>query len=252
MNILRIERPFLYFFTRKREIEVPRRWKELQPHQFEAAARIYSGQITEDWFLALFYRMALSDVVSLDDYQRFKLLEMVEFIRDPRESCNRFLLKRYKRYIAPATGLQDVSFERFMFIDSFFADYLDTPTPETLAKFFVITYLPKGETVASIDIDKHIARVMRTVPTYVQEAAVLNWVMVKNWLGRAFKSLFGGDVPQQSTKPEKTTRGKKTNWAQIFRQFVGDAVHFQDTYKTMNCMDAMAYLNDRIKQANKR
>lgn len=89
MKELRIE---YSSFGIRREVTcpVPEKWEELTPEQFLLVSRLYLQEMDESSFLKKFY--SLPSGAGSDNYYRYKLGELVEFISDCRVRMDHFIL----------------------------------------------------------------------------------------------------------------------------------------------------------------
>ena len=233
MTEIIIEQPGI--FRRKIRMEVPDRWRELSPRQFSATVRIYTEAISEDDFLAEYFDLSKKLISRLDALCKYRLLELTDFARTPREACDHFKLKRIRWFCAPTPQLREMSMMQFIAADSFFDRYMAHQTPEKLARFVAALYLPDGVAFWEVDFDRHCKRIATHAKPHFQNMVFLNWVLIKNYLSKLYGSLF--EPGPEPTEPATTSKKKPagTTWVQIMDNFVGENVHNQDAIHRPNC-----------------
>lgn len=255
MKTLKYTCCFWWLFRWTQTLNVPQHWKDLSPKQFIAVARLYQAEYSADRFLREFYQMSRFIVNRLSTYEKYKLIELVEFVRDARIPYSEFLIHRIPRtrLYAPGRMLSGMCLQQFMTVDTYFSKYiLDSSNDHYLNLFVAALYLKKNERyVASekntvvLNLDLRSTQVDK-IDHDVKYAIFLNFIMLKCWLSRAYKHLFPEVAETQTHKSAQST-----GWLSIFDAFVGDHIPDMDKYQAMPVTDAFRLMNRRIKEAKK-
>lgn len=265
---VKFEYPFLRFFRRNRKISVPSGWRELNSVQFLSAARLYLGSISDDEFLMKFFSLQKRIVKRLDAFQKYKLIEQVEYLRDARVPHSQFFMSRIPgtSFLSPGPRLNGMCLQQFMTVDTYFSRYLINENKEFLDAMVASLYLKQnerfvlaGESVPSlfkknptlINMDERLP-VIRKLDEATKYAILLNFILIKKWLGAAYPHLFAeSDEPIQPKNQKNKPTQKPVDWLEIFDNFVGDNIPEMEKYQAMAATDAFRLLNRRIKEAKK-
>lgn len=241
---------------RSHHVEVPERWEDLKPWQFEQCARMHLGPVDEDDFIYQFFRLPKHLVKQLTKFEKYRLTEMVGFAVNPTGLTDSFYLTELQGtgLLAPTRRLGNMSLEHFALMDTYFFKYVNEPSPEGLSEFVAALYLKRDEQLTSIDFTKRAAYVADKIDKSTQYAVFLNYLFVRRWLSRSFKFLFddgsqGEDETPQRRRFETPKKAAKTlpRWVDIIDGFVGEDILEYDRYTAMNCVRAFKTINNRIK-----
>lgn len=267
MKEVKFEYKIFKFFNRKKIIQVPSSWRELNAAQFLFAARLYSGTIQDDEFLTSFFSLPKRLINRLDSYQRYKLIEQVEYLSDARVPHFDFFIPRIPgtSLFAPSSRLNGMCFQQFMTVDTYFSRYVINENSEFLDLMVAALYMKpserfvlSGEPVPSLfkknptllNIEERLP-IIRKLDVETKHAILMNYILIKKWLGSAYPHLFAEKelTNDESTKTNKTQ--KPVDWLEIFDGFVGDHIPEMEKYQAMPATDAFRLLNRRIKEAKK-
>lgn len=230
-------------FKRYLKRQVPTSFQEMTQEKFTSLVRMTEGVITPVEFYCKFFGISTSIYSKLDRYQLYKLTEA---IRVDGKSTECFIVKSIEGLVSPADRLSNMSFQQFMTVDQHFGWYNYTEKRKYLDRMMAALYVHEGKDFFSSDWNERI-RIFSKMEKKELYAAVVNWMLIKNWLGEVYPSLFaGGSAPSYTAKGNK--KPKPGNWLEIFDAVVGDNLHLIDEYKHMPCMDAMRYINNKIKK----
>ncbi len=260
MKSVRLEYFRFFFFRKNLNIEVPERWEDLSPRQFEICAAIHTREVFDIEFIHKFFGIKKRLAKRLTKFEQYKLIELAGFLSDPKAMVNFFYLENIPgtQLQSPSKKLHEMKFEHFMLFDTFFFDYLNDPKDENLLKFVASLYLKNKEIVTEIDFTKRIAYLSKNVDKSTLYAIFLNYTFIRKWLSKAFPLLFGFEDPDEEDK--KASRRKNVNlpkkqnrpdWTSILEGFVGDDVINYDKYKQVACTVVFRTLNKRIATYNK-
>jgi hypothetical protein len=257
MKEVRIEYPFLFLFRKTQIIQVPEEWVDLTGRQFAVCCRMFTEPITDIQFITAFFGIKKFVAKRLEKFHQYKLIELVGFIANPKAMTNFFYLTDIPGtggLKAPDKRLHGVTFEQFMFFDTFFFDYINTLMDNDLVKFIAALYLKSGEKITAIDFKERVKFVAKNVDKLTQYAIFLNYTFIRKWLSKAYPLLFGftGD---DSDKPKKESiRPKKPNrpdWNSIFDGLVGEDIIHEEQYRHIPCTVAFRTINKRIQNYKK-
>jgi len=267
----------------KRTRKLPERWGELTAEQFVAAVKLWSGAIAVDEFLSVVLGIKAKEVAMMDDFQKWVLARETDFMQDINRPHNAFFLQQLpgSELKAPGVRLKGCTLQQYMTVDTFFSQYttelsrmtlqkgevtgdLTIAAEEYLDNFIAALYKKEDEVycmaeastlqvrrenVHLIILEEHL-EVVRTLDKSVKQAIVLNYVLVRSWLCKAFPHLF--PEAEEREVNNKARVPKPTNWLEVFDNFVGDNVAEMEKYQAMQATDAFRIMNRRIREAKKR
>lgn len=254
-----------FFRTRTISVDVPETWKELTSVQFIAAVKLWMGDIAEDKFLCDIFNLPISAIKGLESYQRFSMLQMIEFLQNMKLPYNNFFMpvignKRYGKFYAPGERLKGCSLQQFMTADTYFQLFIiNQDKTEYLDMFVASLYLAKNQRYVDLELDNKSLRLVDIDANIAAQSHVnkdtkyaifLNFLLIKVWLSKAYQQLFpssGDDEKQYTNKPAL----KPTAWLDIFDAFIGDNVPDMKKYQAMPATDAFRIMNKRIRESKK-
>ncbi len=229
-------------------VRMPERWNELSERQFRAVADQMFAKLSVERFYCIFFGIRMDILYRMDGFQVFKLSEAIQFVSDTTLPCNVWLLGRLGVLRAPAANLSGVTLQQWMTADSFFSRYISTGREEFLNNAIAAVYLKKGYHFSGkkiVNLQKEAEYISR-FDLVLRKAIALNFVLVRNWLSVSYPHLFPVVV-----KSAPGSKGKGTDWLEIFDRLVGDNLPQIDEYKKMSVTDAFRIMNRRIKEAKK-
>lgn len=260
-------------FTRRVRGFAPTRWWEMDESHFIAVVRTILGDITEDEYWAALFGLPRRIVAQLDPWHRHVLGQQLKWMETGKSESSRFFIRRIGRLLAPDDALGSMSLQQFMTVDTFFIQYTDTISDEKprgdvarLCRMVAALYLRPGETYFAqhrgdrvADIEGN-ARILIKAPLCKTWGVYLNWVMIRNWLSRAYPMLFPesdddkNSTSDTSAKNDKKNEGKRRTrklsaWLDTFDSFMGNDIAHLDTYRKMAATDAFRLMNKRIRNA---
>lgn len=246
-----------WYGWRSVKLLIPSTYSEMSPVQFLASIRLSKGWIDEMTFFVQFFGIKKKQLLKLEAYQLYKLAELMDFLKDVRSPYQEFYIESLSgKLLAPPAKLRGVCFQQFMTVDTFFSWYVSTENVEYLNRFVAALYLKGNESYfpekgeKGLDLEGRVKMVAK-LPFDLKYSILINWALIKSWLGHSFVHLFPPVEPSENSKGDKV-KAKPTNWLSIFDQFVGDNIADIPSYKALPCMDAFRLLNKRIKDAKKR
>lgn len=253
----------------------PSNWWEMDERQFMAVVRSILGRISEEEYYAELFGIPRRLVGHLDQWHIYVLRKQVRFLDNGKAETSRFFIRQVCGLLAPEDALGGVTLQQFMTADTFFSQFVGTVTDEkpmgsikALARFVAALYMRRNEayfvdrmplrrTIIDlpvrqervVDLEGNAAAIAEEGDPDVLWAVYLNWVMIRNWLARAYPLLF--PEADSDEKGDATQKRVKNAWLNIFDTFVGDDVAHLDNYRRMACTDAFRLMNRRIKEAMK-
>jgi len=262
MKEIRIEYPVLFFFRKTKMIQVPEEWIDLTGRQFAVCCSLFTEPLSDVMFISKFFGIKKSLAKRLGKFYQYKLIELAEFVANPKAMVNFFYLQEIRGtgLKAPDKRLHGVTFERFMLFDTLFFDYMNDRKEESLAKFIAILYLKetgifkkKTENATDIYIDKRVKFIMKNVDKSTQYAIFLNYSFIRKWLSKPYPFLFGftEEEDDDKKKPVRLKKPNRTDWNAILDGLVGDDIIHHEQYTKIPCTVAFKTINNRIKNYNK-
>lgn len=233
----------MWFVKRELNREVPTSYKEMNQVQFSALMKLVKGYITEEDFYCKYFDIDSDVLKRLDLYQLYKLTERV---RIEEHASMAFVVKELGGLKAPADRLSDMSFQQFMSVDQHFGWYIYTENRKYLDMMLAALYIEPGKDFWSGNWDER-QRIISSMKEEDLYPAVVNWMLIKNWLTGVYTQLFSSS-PDTVKVNGKQKKQRPADWLGIFDAMVGDNLHLIDEYKKMPCMDALRYLNNKIKK----
>lgn len=248
-----------FFRNRTHHIDVPERWEDLKPHQFEVCAQLHTNPPSDQEFIRRFFGLDNKLIKRLSKFEIYKLTEMVGFAVTPAATTSHFYMQEISGtgLLSPTNRLGNMTLEHFALMDTYFFKYVNKPTESRMCKFVASLYLKKNEELTAIDFTKRVKSVEKRVDKSTLYAIFLNYLFVRKWLAQSFSHLFDDDGNEEETprkrkfaKPEKAVKSLP-KWVDIIDNFVGDDVLHYDQYTHMNCLRAFKIINNRIKNYKK-
>lgn len=244
-----------YGFRRKVNGQIPESWNELTREQFMAAVKVMTGKESDRSFMSGMFMIPEALAGALDPWYEYVLAGKLSFLKDRKPIASRFFIPRIGKYIAPDDGLQGVSLQQFMTVDTFFDRFARLYSEgkmkyDILDRMIGALYLRKEQTYfvedrkhSLVDIGRNAGEMEKTgIPERM--GIFLNWVMIRAWLSKAYPSLF--PEPNDTEKHSDNKKKNKNNWLAVFDAFVDDHIADMEKYQKMECMDAFRIMNRRI------
>lgn len=221
----------------------PQSWDEMSRRQFVALTPIL---LKENIVIADRNRIANYLLNNWKDlYFNFpeELLLLHEFLFTDGDCSKWFMDIRYGVKIWKGFGdkLAGVTFERWIYADSYFMRYEQSKDYDELLKFMAAVYLPHSD-MASI-LRKY--KIFRHVSEKDTRSIVFNFRLVKRWMTLQFPYLF----PEKTvkTKPNFKKNTPWTAWADIYDGLVGDDLINEESYSNLPAMTVFRKLNKKLK-----
>lgn len=235
------------------EVDIPERFAEMSVEQFLAVCAIHRNEIDEEQFLLRFFGIKANLFARLDKFYIFKLTELLQCLKDS-EGVDKMFITSIRsgntEYKAPLPRLAGMTLMQFMTVDTYASWYDYTNKDDFLYKFVAALMLENGEEFKEVDLDE-------TSQTFQMSAReneslykdlVINWSLIRAWLGRVYPSLF----PQSQGGGEKKKKERPASWVEVYDALVGDNLMNLEAYKTLPAMDVLRVMNTRIREGKKR
>lgn len=245
------------WLKRKKTLSVPTKWEELSASQFRVCSNVCCSLMSDEAFLRGFFGLSRLMVSRLGKYEQYKLIDIAEFVSNPKAMIDRFFMSRIPGTLrfAPEKKLHNVDLEHFMFFDTFYFDYANNPSDERLQKFVCALYLPYEKKIRDVDFEASMKMLSR-IDKGTLYAIFLNYTFIRKWLAKAFPYLFGfteeDNRPSRKKLQDKKKPTKKgPDWVGILDAMVADDVIHYEEYKKIPCTVAFRTINRRIQNYNK-
>ena len=240
----------------------PQNWGEVSAKQLIAIACVYKNRISDLLFMKRMTGIPMGVLKRTDDYERFKLMEQLEFIVD-RRAFHEFIISKISirttpvipnlfrdlLLYAPEPKLKGVTFGQFIFADTYFSNYQETQKEEDLNKFIAAIYLRKGEKFDEKLIQKrHLA--VGKIDQTTREAIVINYQLIHEWLSLAYPLIFQRRnelITDETRNPKHETRDSSI-WIKVFQNFVGDDILHDEEWANKPVNTIFAYMTRKYKE----
>jgi len=237
-------RRFFIPFTLKAEIPVC--WNDVSAKQLIAISRLYNDEITDNELISIMCDIPKRIVKKLTTYERYKLANVFSFVTDFKP-FNTFIIKDIYGCFSPRPKLEGMTWEQFMFTDTYYNNWAENGLKTDLDKFFACLYLRKGEAFDSSKIDQYLNENFYT-DNELKIAVSINYRLVKEWLTDAYPMVL--QRPDE-TEPQES-KGKNKGWLPVFESIVGDDIVNQDKYAKLTVHTVFKYLTRKIKENARR
>lgn len=246
----------------------PQNWGEVSAKQLIAVACGYKNRISDLAFLKTMSGLPIRVLKRTDDYERFKLMEQLEFISD-RRAFHEFIIQEIRlsklirparEYVmrgpllhAPEPKLKGVTFGQFIFADTYFSNYLESNDETDLNKFIAALYLRKDEKFDEQLIQKRYSAVGK-IDRITREAIVINYQLIHEWLSLAYPLIFQRrrEMSEIALSPEREAvegKGDSNVWIKVFQNFVGDDILHDDMWASKPVNTIFAYMTRKYKES---
>ncbi len=250
-------------FARRKRSYAPSRWWEMDESHYMAIVRAILGEISDDEYCAALFGLPRRLVSRLDPWHRYVLGKQLRWMESGKSESSRFFIRSIEGLKAPADALAGVSLQQFMTVDTFFTQYAESITdskpqgdPQRLCRMVAALYLRPDETYFAEQPEEEVADIEGNAKMLQRHADLaqlwgvyLNWVMVRNWLSKAYPLLFPSPDSSKSDSSKDTTPHKVNAWLDAFDSFMGDDVAHIDAYRRMDATDAFRLMNKRMRSA---
>lgn len=229
--------------------KMPTGWDECNLQQIVAITRVYYNLIDDDGFMAKMLSMPKRVIKKLDDYLMLCLSELLIFIED-FTACDKFIVNKIGKYEAILPKLEGVSFAQFMFIDTYFSDYITSEKDEDLNKFTACVFFKEG--FNEKDISKRV-NYLKKKSKHEKMAAAINYRLIIEWLIEKYPEVFRRKEEIEGKKERDVSLNQQqSDWIKVFDAIVGDDIVNSDKYAKKNVHEVFRFLTRKIKENAKR
>ena len=237
-----IEIKYKHFFRRKTlRTTFPETWSEMNVKQFAALFKRPDDIRLLSAMLGIRRRI----VRKFDLQQIYELAKLFDFIkRDTKINHFKFTTIHVRKgtLFAPHPKLAEMSFEQFIYVDSFYMQYATAPTPELLR--YLVAYLYTPVTGFHKPTAERNVKLMKRVKPEILEAIVLNYGWVRKWIIERYPIVF----PQSGNNRAGTSTD---SWPDVFDSIVGDDLKDRDKYAELPINVIFKYITRKIKESRK-
>lgn len=235
-------------WKRTMERSLPTHYREMSAKQFYALTQLAKNYISEDTFYMQYLGVSAKVLKKIDAFQLYMITSR---LRIDDRMLNFFVVKNLGKLVGPEEKLKGMSFQQFITVDTYFGWYCYKDERSYLEMMLANLYIEQGKDFYTGDRTKRmlLIREMKDSELY---PAIVNWMMVKNWLAHIYKDLFSASTSVKNVVVQgKEKKQRPGNWLEVFDALVGDNLAFIEEYKHLECMDALRILNSRIKKQKK-
>jgi hypothetical protein len=226
----------------------PGHWDEVSPQQMVAIGQLMTGEIKEEKLLTAFLSTSPALVKKLDEYLRYKLSDLMNFM-GKKEPLDHFIIDCIEGRKAPENKLKDLTFGEFIYIDTFFIDYSSTENNQALLHkltAFLFRKPEKGQRPEFTGTTDE-SWTEKLKPWQMQITA-FNYGLIRVWLEKAFPLVFAAKTNiEQNTE----TTQKSNGWVDVFDSIVGEDIIHSNDYAKMPVMEVLRFLNKQILKSRK-
>lgn len=228
----------------------PERWEELNERQLIAIARFSMAEIDEQEYLVKFLNIPRRIVKLLDTYEIYRIKQLISFT-EGFEPWYKFILK-LPGLSAPRPRLEGMTFGQYMFVDTFYNDWLEDPSAELLNKFVGSLYLPEKEAFDTEKIGIYTENAAQ-LQEDVKIAITLNYRLMIEWMANLYQLLFPRVAAEETKNQDESKKKTDTRgWLDVFEGIVGDDLIHQEEYFMLPVHTVLRFLTKKMKENAKR
>jgi len=243
---------FPFPWKRSKKTTVPQNWGEVNARQLKSVIELYSDKATDLSFLKEMTGLRLRILQKMTAYERFKLMEILEFVGSLKPYHQFIIRKIYPSIVSPALyapegRLKGVSFGQFIFCDTYFSNYQESKNPDDLNKFIASLYLQKNEKFNEKIIGQRF-RLIASVDKNTLQAIFLNYQLMHEWLTEAYPLIFHKIEQLDTTTDVAPARRNPNNWVKVFQNFVGDDILHDHEWAEKPVNTIFSYMTRKYKE----
>lgn len=249
INALRIKRTFTS--------NIPTSWAEITPKQLIAVGEMFLHQETQLKTLGtLLGDIPMKIMRRINDIQMYYLLQELLFLTDYRPR-NCFIITKTAGLHAPQIKLAKMTIEQFIYIESYFEEYLfsypNTPEAEqALNQFIAHLYLYRNEEFDHETLKKRAnTRRIKLIPKEVKIAIIVNYRLIREWLSTVYPQVFTKKEESEINPVAERTgaplqKGSAQQWIKVFDSLVGDDILNEKQYAKLEVHRIFKTITERI------
>lgn len=230
------------FWSQTIRTTFPETWSEMNVRQFAA---LFSRP-DDIHLLAVMLSVRPRIIKKLGLYQIYELAKLFDFIkRDTKINDFKFKeihVPKAGILYAPRPKLAEMSFEQFIYADSFYMQYASSHDNELLR--CIVAYLYTPGSGFHKPTAEHNVKLLKNVKAEILEAIALNYGWVRKWIIERYPIVF----PSSGKKQTKHSTG---SWPDVFDNIVGDDLKDRDKYAQIPVNVVFKYITRKIKESRK-
>ncbi|MEI8115811.1 MAG: hypothetical protein WCI54_19415 [Bacteroidia bacterium] len=249
-------------FSGKLESKVPQNWGELNQEQLIAVACLFNSATSDIAFLQSMSGLKKKIVHKLSNFERHKLMEIVDFVGELKPYPEFIIKKLPVRSLSakqskgtilysPQPKLKGVTFGQFIFADTYFANYQESQKEIDLNKFIASLYLGMNEKFEEHLIQERFEAIGK-LNLNIRQAIVLNFQLIHEWLTLAYPLIFQKreEIISDASLPEQhsVSKADPSPWIKVFQNFVGDDILHDDVWASKPVNTIFAYMTRKYKE----
>lgn len=231
-------------FWRRRVVETsfPESWSEMSARQFAA---LFSRPDDAE-LLSVMLGVGKRVVKRLGLMQIYELARLFDFVRRDAKISS-FKLESFRCpgagiLYAPKPKLAEMTFEQFIYADSFYMQYAERGDADSLYRLTAYLYV-RDSGFCKKDSERNIVWLKRADKS-AMEAIALNYGLVRKWIAERYPLVF----PSGGKRTEKQSGG---SWPDVFDSIVGDDLKDRDKYASVPVNAVFKFISRKIQEARK-
>lgn len=231
---------------RKIKTTFPSGWSEMDARQFTALYK----RPDDISLLSLMLGISKRIIKRLSLLQIYELAQLFDFIKKDTKTSS-FLLNQITCQgigilISPKAKLAEMSFAQFIYVDSYYMQYVGSTRTDILYDLVAHLYTP--ESGYNKKVSDRNAVLLKCMDVTVLEAIALNYGLIRKWIAERYPYVFptGKETPSEQ-KGSKTT----SSWSSVFDNLVGDDLKDRDKYAEIPVNSVFRFITRKIKEAKK-
>ena len=244
-------------FSGKIESKVPQNWGELNQNQLIAVACLFNSAISDIAFLKAMSGLKKKILHKLSNFERHKLMEIVDFVGELKPYPE-FIIRKLPStdFYSPQPKLKGVTFDQFIFADTYFANYQESQKEIDLNKFIASLYIGINEKFEERLIQERFEPIGK-LDLNIRQAIVLNFQLIHEWLALAYPLIFqkheqviNDETRNPEPLPDKQAGVSRNTspWIKIFQNFVGDDILHDEVWASKPVNTIFAYMTRKYKE----
>lgn len=235
-------------FTTEFTGNIPERWEEVTEPQLLAIAEMYLQKSTQTAMLAKLTGLAERHIKHLSDFQIYALLEDLDFLTDYRPR-NCFIILSVGKLFSPQHKLDALTWEQFIYVDTYFHDFMGEENDENLNKFIAHLYLRKNEVFDhSLCLVRAKSKIITSMPHTTKTAIMINYRLIYEWLCSIYPLIFHKTTINKEQKTKKFNPG----WIRVHEAIVGDDLLNYEKYGKLHLHNVLRFITSKIKENGRR
>lgn len=234
------------FIKKNYKGELPENWDDLNATQLTAVAEMYMHQSSQLNALAKLICIPETILKKIPDIDLLAILDQLTFMTDFRPR-NCFIIQNVNSLTAPRHKLDGMSWEQFIYVDSYYEDFVGRMNVEGLNIFVAHLYLRKNEAFDhSLLKERATQNIITKIPYATKYAIAINYRLIREWLGVVYGTVF--QKKQENNTPEIAPKNPVNVWIKIHQAIVGDNLADYEKYAKLPLHVVLRYLTEKIKE----